>query len=110
MSTVQGKSFLSETQIQLLNLMQEINFGRIESLAVQDGKPTFNPTPVIVREIKFGSGQCTSPGERPDCFALKSQCVELFHEINKISNGLIESIEVKHGLPFRMVIKETRKS
>jgi hypothetical protein len=34
---------------------------------------------------------------------LKEQVVELFAYFDQISNGVIDLIEVKHGLPFRVL-------
>ena len=45
----------------LLTLMQELNFGWIENLSVQDGDPVFDPPPTVVRQVKFGATTCCVP-------------------------------------------------
>ncbi len=90
----------------LVKLMQRLNFGRVEGLVVQQGEPVLDPPPRLVREVKF----CAENGPRHeanrDDFALKAQVCELFAHIEAIGNGVIASIEVKHGLPFRMIVEE----
>jgi hypothetical protein len=90
----------------LVKLMQEVNFGRIEELAIRDKEPVFDPPPRIVREVKF----CAENGPRPETtrqdFVLKAQVVDLFAQIETLGNGVIISLEVKHGLPFKMTIRE----
>lgn len=102
MSTPRNKSQLPDGRRQLLELMQSIGFGRIESLALREKDPVLDPPPRVVREVKFGGEN----GPRPECdvkdFALKSQVVELFSEFDRLDDGVIEILTVKHGLPFTM--------
>lgn len=90
----------------LVELMQTVNFGRIEGLLVRAGQPVLNPRPTVVREHKFGSDSGSRPEYgRPD-FLLKRQVVEMFDQLDVLDDAIIDQIEVKHGLPFRMVVTE----
>ncbi len=86
--------------------MQEINFGRIERLEIEDGEPVFNPPPKIVREVKFGGDNASRPEKGDPDFALKSQVIDLFRQLDEIFSGQIEVLEIKHGLPFRMLVEQ----
>lgn len=101
-----SKQHLSSNRARLLEMMQALNFGRIEQLAVAGGEPVFHPPPKVARELKF----CAENGARPelslDDFALKAEVRELFDAITEIGDGVIERIEVRHGLPFRMIVAE----
>jgi hypothetical protein len=102
MGSLAVKSVLSEPRRRLLELMQELDFGRIEALAVGAGDPVLDPPPTIVREVKFG-GQNGPRDERTlDDFPLKAQVVELFDELDRLGDGVIDVLTVKHGLPFNM--------
>ncbi|GIW80428.1 MAG: hypothetical protein KatS3mg105_2235 [Gemmatales bacterium] len=101
-----SKHDLSARRAGLVELMQRINFGRIESLAVLDGDPVFDPPPRIVREVKFGSENGPRPEVDANNFLLKTQVVELFQHFDQLGTGTIDVIEVKHGLPFRMIVSE----
>jgi hypothetical protein len=90
----------------LLKLMQSINFGRIEHLLVHDGEPTVDPRPVVVREYKFGGENGPRPELTTDYFLLKQQVVELFAFFDELRDGVIDALEIKHGLPFRMIVTE----
>lgn len=92
---------------QLVALMRQIGFGRIESLHISGGQPVLDPPPRIVREIKFGSE--TSPGVPADRSKSvpKRQVQELFDLMREVENGVIDVLEVRHGLPFRVVIAES---
>ncbi len=100
------KSSLTEPEVQLVELMQGINFGRIEGLTVRNGEPVMDPPPLIVREIKF----CGDNGPRPESikadFALKAQVRDLFAQLEAMGDGIIHSIEIQRGLPFRMTVEE----
>jgi len=99
------KSGLSPSRRRLLTLLQRLNFGRIEGLAVRGGEPVFDPQPRVVREVKF---LCEN-GPRPETamadFALKAQVQDLFAHLEAVGEGVVESIEVKHGLPFKMTVE-----
>ena len=103
---VSTKAALSPDRQRLLELMQAINFGRIEQLSVAAGEPAFDPPPRVIREVKF----CAENGARPelslDDFVLKAEVRELFDAITGIGDSVIERIEVRHGLPFRMIVAE----
>ncbi len=90
----------------LVRQMQEINFGRIERLRLHEGEPVFDPPPKLVREVKFGGENGPRPESKDSDFAIKSQVVDLFHQFDRISNGEINLIEIKHGLPFRMLLEK----
>ena len=88
----------------LIEFMQRIQFGRIESLQIADGQPVLDPLPRIVREIKFGSE--VSPGVPADRSnsVPRRQVQELLDLMCEIENGVIDVLEVRHGLPFRVVL------
>jgi len=100
------KAALSETRRRLVELMQNINFGRIEGLAVLDGDPVLDPPPRVIREVKFGGENGPRPELDAGNFLLKTQVVELFQHFDQLGDGTIEVLEIKHGLPFRMLVAE----
>jgi len=100
------KAALPEPRQRLVELMQAINFGRIEGLAVLDGDPVLDPPPRVIREVKFGGENGPRPELDAGNFLLKSQVVELFRHFDELGNGTIDVLEIKHGLPFRMLVAE----
>ena len=106
MIDVTTKADLPPAGVRLVELMQGINFGRIEGLAVRAGTPVLDPPPRMVREVKF----CSENGPRPEAakqdFALKTQVRDLFAHLGAMGDGIVRCIEIKHGLPFRMTVEE----
>ncbi|QEL17634.1 hypothetical protein [Limnoglobus roseus] len=102
-----SKADLSPARGRLVELFQELNFGRIHFLHILGGEPVLlDPPPRVVREIKLG-GDNTCRRERAlGHFLLKAQLVELFDLFDRIGDGVVELIEIKNGLPFRMLIPE----
>lgn len=101
-----SKQKLSAARSDLLELMQHINFGRIEGLAIRQGEPVLDPHPVVIREHKFGGENGPRPELATDKFLLKQRVVELFAYLDEFQNGVIDVLEIKHGLPFRMIVTE----
>lgn len=100
------KSSLPPGRRRLIEMMQALNFGRIEQLSIADGEPVVDPPPKRMREVKFQAENGARPELSLDDFALKAEVRELFDAITEIGDGIIERIEVRHGLPFRMIVAE----
>ncbi len=106
MTGVQSKSSLSPGRKRLLEIMQGLNFGRLESVTLRAGEPCFDPLPSVVREIKFGADNGPRHELRFDDFLLKKQVLEFLAYLDHLGDGTIDLIEIKHGLPFRMILAE----
>lgn len=100
------KSWLAQPRREFLREMQRINHGRMEGLTVRAGMPAQDPQPRIVHERKFGGENGPRPEIGIDDFLLKQQVVELFAFFDELQNGVIDVLEIKHGLPFRATLTE----
>jgi len=100
------KVSLSGPRRRLLELLQRLHFGRIEGLVVRAGQSVFEPPPRVTREHKFGGDNGPHPDLNSPHAALKAQQVELLRTLDQIGDGIIDGLEVKHGVPFRMLLGE----
>lgn len=100
------KSSLSEAQGRLVELLQTVNFGRIEGLRVLAGEPTFEPAPRIIRKIKMGGEKGPRREAALPDFRLKHQTSEMLEAIAELGEGEILSIEVRHGLPCALEVEQ----
>lgn len=103
---MQTKSSLTASRRRLVEVMQDLNHGHIEGLVVCDGEPVFEPSPRVIRDVKF----CAENGPRQESaiedFELKAQVRDLFAHLDALGNGTIRRLEVQRGLPFRMQVEE----
>ena len=100
MSSVPTKGGLSPARRRLVEILQRLNFGRVEGLEVRGGEPVLDPPPAVVREYKFAGENGPRPeAARADC-RLKSQIGDLMHLLDEVGDGTIAVLSVKHGLPF----------
>jgi hypothetical protein len=93
-------STLSPARRRLVALMQRINFGRLEGLAVRGGEPVLDPMPRVVVEHKFASENGPRPEARQADFALKAQVLDLLTLLDSVRDGTVPLLSVKHGVPF----------
>jgi hypothetical protein len=91
---------LSPAQRRLVELIQSINYGRIENILVRGGEPVLDPPPRVVREIKFSGTNDPRPERGLADFALKEQHRELFRVLDQLGDGVLAVLTVKAGLPF----------
>jgi hypothetical protein len=88
---------------QLLQIMQENPYSRIEQLAVTNGQPQFEPTTKVIVEHKFGANDGPRREAELADYALKKEHIELLRQFEVIGSGVILTLEVRGGLPFRMI-------
>jgi hypothetical protein len=102
----QCKSRLSLPRQKLLDIIQQLTFGKIESLIVIKGEPDFSRPPTISREIKLGIEP--SPRLRPTeaDFILKREFIDLFENLDQLPDKSIVTIETRHSLPARLIVVE----
>ena len=89
-----------------VELMQSVNYGRIQGLAVRAGRPVLDPPPRVLRDFKLGGKNGKRPESHLDDFALKKEVIELLDHIAWLGNATIHSIEVREGLPLKWTIEE----
>lgn len=98
-------SALSPFRRWLVDLMSSIGFGWIERLVIHRGEPLPQPQPRIVRTVKL-DGETPAPKEPGAAdFALKRSIVELFRHLDGVDSGMVERLEVRHGLPLLMQVE-----
>jgi hypothetical protein len=86
--------------------MQQILFGAIENLPIENGEPNLSTSPTIRQEIKLGLEAVPRPYPRGLDFALKAQVLDLFAHFERLRDAVV-SIEVRHGLPHRLIIESS---
>jgi hypothetical protein len=97
-------SQLSASRQVLVRLCQNINFGQIQDLHVRNSELVWDPAPTVLSEIKLDIEEAPRPeSELPD-FKLSSQIQRLMHRLDQLTDGRIERIEVREGIPRRLVL------
>jgi hypothetical protein len=86
--------------------MQRYSFCRIENLAVKGGEPAFHPPPLVSEDIRLGASNGPRPELSLDDFVLRAPVIEFFEHLQRLGEGRIALIEVRHGLPIRLVIEQ----
>ncbi len=95
---------LSPARRDCVLLIQSIHFGSIEGLVLRNGEPILDPEPKTVYEIKLGADTATRSELTAGNFLLKAQVVELLQYFDRIDTGTVPVIEIRHGLPFRVLL------
>jgi hypothetical protein len=98
---------LTPARKHLVELMQEINYGRIEKLRVRDGEPVFDPLPTMLRLFNFGKENGPNESRSSDGFVLKKKMVELFEIFDRERSLFIKELIIVNGLPVQMTVADT---
>jgi hypothetical protein len=81
------KSSLTPGLARLIELLQTLNFGRIEALTVRSGQPVFDPPPRVIQKFKMGADNAPRPETGHADFRLKDGVIELLEVIARMENG-----------------------
>jgi hypothetical protein len=97
-------SELSLPRQNLIRLCQTINYGHIEKLHVRDREPIFAPAPVLLADVKLDHDETARSEAALVDFEIADEVRRLLIRLEEIKNGTIDKIEVRGGLPRRIVL------
>jgi hypothetical protein len=89
----------------LVRLCQSINHGAIEDLRIEHAEPIFDPSPVILRDVKLDTEDGTRPEIDLSDFDLCGEVRRLICQLHKLGTGIIEHLDVRGGIPRRIVFR-----
>lgn len=99
-------SQLSPLRQQLVRLCQSTNHGQIQDLIVRNQEPVLGaPPPVVLRDVKLDSEDRLRDELGMTDFALCAEVGRLMLLLDRIQNGKISKIEVREGIPRRIVFE-----
>lgn len=98
-------SSLGQSSRRLVALIRRTGFGRIDSLRVVGGQPVFDPPPRVVREVKLGAERSSLEHDCSADFTVKRAFVDLLAEFAAVDTANV-AIEIRHGLPVRLIVEE----
>jgi hypothetical protein len=99
------RSALLESERTLVELIEDLNFGRIERLQFRGGRPILQPLPRVIAAVKIAGENRKADSEIRPGSCLKQSLMELFALMQRVGDGELLLIEVRHGLPFSVEIE-----
>jgi hypothetical protein len=105
--TARGIRFsqLSVPRQALVRLCQATNYGQIHHLEIRDSDPVLNPPPLILADIKLDSDEEPRSEVELTDFVLRDEICRLMAWLDELKVGTIARIEVRAGIPRRMVFE-----
>jgi hypothetical protein len=98
-------STLSLARQALVRLCQTLNRGTIEGLDVRQAEPMFNSPPVVLKDIKLDADEGPRPELALNDFVLSGEAVRLMKLLDGMESGSIRHIEVRAGIPRRILLE-----
>jgi hypothetical protein len=99
---------LSAPRQALVRLCQTIGYGQILNLHIgADHEPSFSPEPQVIVEVKLDGDHCPRAEKELADFILCEEILRLMDRFDEVGTGHIQKIEVRAGLPKRVLIQAT---
>ena len=86
-----------------------MNYGEFQGVQVRDGEPIFDPAPVVMTDVKLDKTEDTRAELELRDFELRGEVLRLMHRLDELSNGVIQRVEVRAGIPRRVVFQSRLK-
>jgi hypothetical protein len=99
-------SQLSPSRRGLVRLCQSINYGHLQELVVADREPILKPPPVVFVDVKLDTDESPRTERESADFVLCAEAVRLMGLLDRIKNGKISKLEVRAGIPRRIVYEQ----
>ena len=96
---------LSPARQRLVRILQAINFGELQSIPVRDSDPIFDDSSVLLLDVKLDKDDVPRPELNLADFALSAELVRLMSLLDELKHGKIQCLEVRAGLPRRLVFE-----
>ena len=101
-------SQLSPPRQDLVRLFQSINYGYVRDLNVLDREPVLaSRPPIVVVDLKLDVDQLLRDEVTAVDFELCAEVGRLMSLLDRIRNGKISSIEVRAGIPRRILFEKS---
>jgi hypothetical protein len=94
---------LSPARQALVRFLQAINFGELQGIQVQGGDPIFDESAVVTLDQKLDKEEIPRPELDLTDFVLSVEVLRLMTRLDEIKNGTILHLEVRAGIPRRLV-------
>jgi len=100
------KSALSPAWVHVLELMQKINFGRLQDILIRNGEPDLARGVLAVRTIKLDGDNDARRETAIKDYQLRSETVGLIRHLVAMESGLVKKVEIRHGLPVLIEVEQ----
>ena len=104
-TTMVTLSEISAPRQALVRLCQSVDYGQIIGLQIRDREPVFNPPPTVLLDVKLDADSGPRREAALDDFVLREEVHRLLKRIDGLENGRLDRIEVRAGIPRRVLIE-----
>ena len=98
-------SDLSTLRQAFVRQCQQIGFGKVTRFAVQQGEPVMLPATEVLIDVKLDVEDVVRPEQGLQDFALSAEVVRLFSRMDAAGDASVDHVEVRAGIPRRIVFK-----
>ena len=99
-------SELSAPRQTFIRTCQRLGHGTIRGLEVNDCEPVFGPKTEVLHDLKLDGDEAPRPEQDLGDFVVCKEIRRLFSMLDAFRNGTIDHVEVRTGLPRRIIFKD----
>jgi len=91
-------------------LVHETRFGSIRDFRLSEGRPVIDDSTQISVEYKLSGLESGEEVMDIDTFLERPQVRTMLAKFQQVGNGVVECLDVRDGLPFKMSVKRKAHS
>ena len=86
--------------------MQAVNYGELQGIRVRDADPVFDRASTVIVDAKLDKEEI--PRRELDLldFELSAEVVRLMIRLDELKSGTIQRLEIRAGMPRRLVFEK----
>lgn len=93
------------TDYEFARLVRETQFGSVRRFRLSDGQPVFDDGTEIGVEYKLSGLEPQREVMDDETYLKRPQVRTMFTRFRQLRNGIVECLDVRDGLPFKMVVR-----
>ena len=91
-------------------LVRDTRFGTIEHIRVSGGRPVIDANTEVCTEYRLSGVEPGVEMMTEDQYVSKPQVRAMFERFRAVGDGIIECLEVRDGLPFKMTVRRSARA
>jgi hypothetical protein len=100
---------ITDTERTFAGLVRETRFGTIEHIRLSGGRPIIDANTEVATEYRLSGTEPPKEVMTDDEYLMRPQVRAMFERFRLVQDGIIKSLDIRDGLPFKMIVRRSAR-